>query len=123
MFFLKPAGHKLYNRPNPTTYDKSVGDFTKDNVWRDLDLSSIVPVGAVAIKISADIDGDAAAQIVQFRQKGATTDYNRQIGFTGTDGVKTNINGLVFCNSGRVIQYRSTANITLLNFTVCGWIK
>ena len=46
------------DRGDPEAHFKTIGDFTTDGTWRDIDCSGVVAVGAVAIIFSVTISID-----------------------------------------------------------------
>lgn len=115
------AGMLFVDRGDPSSVDFAVGDFTKDDTWRDLDLSSIVPAGAKGIIITCDIVGSATNQPAKFRKKSNSNTYNVLKGYVGAGGGRDSIYGVVFCDVDRVIQYLMNSGLSQADFTVCGW--
>jgi len=122
MFFSRPAGHKLVDRGDPDAYDYSVGDFTKDGLFHELDLSAIVPSNAKFIGIRAVVRCTAAQDYCIFRKKGNVNTKNAIQGYVSINDGYNSVMGNVPCNSTRIIEYSFTANFTIINFCVCGWI-
>lgn len=97
--------------------------FTTDGSWHDLDLSSIVPSGAVAAVLRVQIKDDAAESILQFRKNGATSTY-------AIPGVMTQVANImneqvitVPCDEARAIEYKGTnTTFTSIEVDVIGWI-
>lgn len=123
MFFSKPVGQKLVDRGDPEAYDFTVGNFTGDNTWRDLDLSAIVPKGAISVRLYVSITGTGNNQAIYFRKKGNTGNINLNAVFIGV------LAGLdihtvdVFCNTDSVIQYNATTSLSVINVAVVAWVK
>jgi len=118
-----PAGGMTYvNRGDPSDWDFTVSNFTRDDTWRDLDLSSIVPAGAVAVTLSCVIKANATGKYVIFRKKGNTNLVNVLREETLVANLDHYFMGIVFCDTNRIIQYRviSTA-VGTLNVCVGGW--
>ena len=61
-------GGQYVDRGDPSSWDFQEGDLTTDNTWRDLDLSSIVPSGAVAVHLYVLIKDDTANKNIKFRK-------------------------------------------------------
>lgn len=111
------------DRGDPSAYDKAVGDFTTNNVWNDLDLNLIVPTGAIAIHFKCTIQDGLTGQTIAFRENGNAQAISSQLVTTQVADVNISMNGLVTCDSGRVIEYRgSNTTFTLINFVVTGWL-
>jgi hypothetical protein len=112
----------LVDRGDPTAVDYAVGALTTDGNWNDLDLSSIVPAGAVAVKLLATIQDDAVGNKVDFRENGNSNAYNLESPKTIVAGTDHTYSLTVFCDSSRVIEYRaSNTTWTKINLTVQGW--
>jgi len=58
------------DRGDPTAFDFSGSDFTTDETWRDLSLSTIIPVGTRAVLLSVQIRNDTLPAELLFRKKG-----------------------------------------------------
>jgi len=117
-----PGSLNLVDRGDPGSADFTVGDFTCDAAWHDLDLSGIVPAGAMAVLINVVTDTSDANQQILFRKKGKTGWRSAQKVYCLSYYLKDSKDCLVFCDADRKIQYLSNLNWTLLDFTVCGWI-
>lgn len=110
------------DRGDPATYDWQSGDFTKDNVWRDLDLSAIVPAGAITVALSCHIQATEVAKRVQFRKKGNVNTRNVAEMWTQVSAADHAGDLIVALDADKKIQYRIHAATWLsLNVTVKGW--
>lgn len=111
------------DRGDPSTGDYVVGNFTSDNTWRNLDLSSIVPVGAKAVLLRITIQGDVAGKALQFRKNGNSNTSNSVIARTIVANGTITYDFTVACDSGRVVEYLGSDGITWSkqNVTVGGW--
>lgn len=123
MFFSRPAGHRLCDRGEVASPDFTYGDFTHNNAWHDLDLSSIVPKGAVRVILNVSITGTGGNQALYFRKKGRTTSYCTQGIFIGVAAGLDLHNVEVFCDVNRVIQYNGTTSLSVIDVSVVGWFK
>lgn len=123
MFFSRPAGHKLVDRGDPTDYDWIIGDFTIDSDWHDLDCSSIVPIGAMAILFKVEILDDEIGKAIHFRKKGNTDIYNESVTVTQVVNLPNIADVTVLCGSNSFVQYMCSVGLsTGLFVTVRGWI-
>ncbi len=110
------------DRGDPGTVDWTAGDFTKDNTWRDLDLSSIVPENAKGVALSVAALCEQIGINVYFRKKGNVNTPNRsrlqtQVGYGTMPADIT-----VACDENRKIQYlMGLATWLSLEVTVKGW--
>ena len=113
----------LVDRGDPAAVDYAVGDLTTDGDWHDLDLSSIVPDGAVAVKVSVGIEDDAAGSSFSLRKNGNSNTINRFRIITQDAGDIMVGSDIVFCDENRVIEYLATSTTwTTINIAITGWI-
>lgn len=120
---LIPPGTEFVDRGDPGAYDWTVGDFTTDNTWRDLDCSAIVPENAIAILFNCQMRTTATNKTSSFRKNGNASGYNIAAAATGSAQHYHSWSPLVWCDVNRVIEYR-IPNFVWQNFNlvVCGWI-
>lgn len=124
MFFMQSAGHKFYNRGDPTGYDFDIADFTKDGEWHDLDLSNIIPPNAVAAFIKVYTQAPSAGRWMYLKRKGDAYDYNSFAQFTQAANISIMSEGFVFLNAERIIQYKiPNVTWTAIYLVVRGWFK
>jgi len=118
-----PAGGMTYvNRGDPSTWDFTVSNFTRDGALHDLDLSSIVPAGAVAVVAKVQIIASASAKTFLLGPNGNVNTYNSAGVTTQVANIGIYGNFLVKLDAGRIVHYYATdTNITSINFIVCGW--
>lgn len=117
------ANGTLYvDRGDPDAYDKTVGNFTTDGNWHDLDLSAIVPATAFAVHIKVTLDDEGVASNITIKKKGNTNYHNAFSLSTQVTGVPIMGEGVVACNGNQELEY-SASNLTfdVLNFIVKGW--
>jgi len=123
MFFSRPAGHKYVDRGDIDDYDFIVGDLTCDWTWRDLDLSAIVPVNAVAVHIVAIVRDDNVISNFQLRKNGMSTEINIARIATQSNLASMYLDVIQPCDADRVIEYRATnAVFSTISIYVRGWI-
>ena len=120
---LEAATYVNYvDRGDASAVDFAVGDLTTDGTWRDLNLASIVTAGAKAVHIRAAIQDDAVSSILSFRENGNSNAINLLRGSTQRIDETNYIDGLVTCDSNRIIEYNATnLTWTAINITVRGW--
>ena len=113
----------LVDRGDPAAFDFSVNDLSTDGDWHDLDLSSIVPEGTVAVKVAVGIEDDAAGSAFSLRKNGNSNTINRFRIITQDAGDIMVGSDIVFCDENRVIEYLATSTTwTTINIAVTGWI-
>lgn len=112
------------DRGDPSAYDKTLTDFTTDNSWHDLDLSSVVGAQAKAIHMRIVVTDNAAGSFVQFRKKGNSNTYNCALIYTQVADQELHNEVIVACDKNQKIQYRTTnTTFTTINLVVKGWYK
>lgn len=116
------ANIQYIDRGDPASVDKAVGDFTTDETWNDLDLSAIVPAGAIAILFNIQVKDDAADSSMLFRENGNSNAYNVASVRTQVANVISDADLIVSCDAGRVIEYYgSNLAFVSIDLTVRGW--
>ncbi|KKK91543.1 hypothetical protein LCGC14_2711890, partial [marine sediment metagenome] len=114
------------DRGDPATNDYTVGDFTTDSTWRDLNLgptgAGIVPAGAKAVLLRVAVKDDAAGSQIKFRKNGHTNEINSG----GSLVVVVNVTNIeettVACDTNQVVEYWATNTVfTVINVTVKAW--
>lgn len=110
------------DRGDPSAFDFVVGDLTTDGNWHDLDLSSIIPVGAQSALLRVSVTDDAANSSIAFRENGNSNVYNDAIVSTQVSGVQIYGEIIVSCDSDGVVEYNATnTTFTTINILVRGW--
>lgn len=105
------------------TEDKGTADFTKDGNWHvdGLDLSGIVPVGAVAIIMTWSFVCNAANKPGEIRVN-ATNVFNRTKQHTQVADIPIYTPPTaVSCDSNRLLDYNFDAATTGISLAVLGW--
>lgn len=75
MDFIKRRGDKFVDGGDPDSADFGVGDFTTDDTWNDLDLSSIIPVGTKMVLLSVLARCATNNAFIEFRKNGNSHAY------------------------------------------------
>jgi len=118
-----PALSSFVDRGDNDGWDFFSGDFIKDNTWRDLDLSAIVPAGATWVLLRFNLETTIQEKSFYLRKKGNTSAANSIHLVTQDANVKLGGSYLVQCDANRVIQYNAAvATWTTLYINVNGWI-
>jgi hypothetical protein len=105
-------------------WDFNLSDFTTDTTWRDLDLSSIVPVGAKAVLINVRIKDDAVYSYFMLRKNGDTGNNTEIQTYTAIAWREVRTQPIIAVDSGRVIEYNAEGGgVTWLNIDmrIAGW--
>lgn len=110
------------DRGDPSTIDFSKLDITCDTTWYDLDLSSIVPDGAVAVSLVVLLLDNASNSYIRFRKNGNVHEHNFVTLRTQVSMVYVAQHFTVSCDSDRIIEYAASAlSFTVIAITVAGW--
>lgn len=110
------------DRGDPADPDFELYNFTTDEKWYDLDLSSIVPDGAKAVLLTLKIVSTSASADFFFRKKTNSYDYNTCHTATTVAGIRTAADLVCPCSAERVIQYYGEDVVwTEIDLTVKGW--
>jgi len=122
-FDISALGHKYVDRGDPAAFDFTLGNFTTDGGWHDLDLSGIVPAGTIAVDLRVQVQDELNTAAVNFRKKGNVNTVNVLRCSTHYDDDLLDTFGFVFCDVNRKIQYASNdLTFTAINFLVRGWL-
>ena len=106
-------------------YDFDIGDYTIDEAWHPLTLSSIVPEGAKSVYLRCLINQDNAGKSFSF--KGGDAGTSSQITWITTTqvaGLVIRSEGIVPLGANRDVQYwvsNNSADWNLLRLIVQGW--
>ena len=123
---LAGSGDEYVDRGEPAAADYSeTGSkavLNTDGNWHDLDLSAIVPAGAVAIHIRFTINDNAANSQFRVRKKGNSNIFNLDSALLEVANSYVRGSFIVACDSNRVIEYNGT-NVAFASIllTVAGW--
>ena len=120
--YMPGGGMTFVDRGDNNTWDFMLENLTINDEYHDLDLSAIVPAGAVAVVIRVFLLG-TAGQRIAFRKKGNVQEYNSSISRLQSAGIEFENEVLVFLDSNRIIEYvgHSAEGFTNINFSVRGW--
>lgn len=110
------------DRGDPVIWDYGTGDFTPDDAWHELDLSSLVPEGAKEVSLRVVIEHSAVDKVLYFRKHGNVASNN--IG-----GARTQVSMVIFeadtnvaLDENRKIDYHLNSPAWIIvHLTVKGW--
>jgi len=118
----------LYKRPSfvdrgdPNAHDFTKINFVTDGTWHDLDLSAIVPAGAVAVMLKLQINATAANKLVYFRKNGNVQPFNVSFLATQVPNIWNGDDLIVALDTDRKVEYLiHIATWGSINLTVSGW--
>lgn len=112
-------GTAFVDRGDPAAVDWDETDLTADGAWHDLDLSSIVPAGAVCVMLRVRLE--ARVQSLHFRKNGNSNEINTTGVETGGGAGIMHQDLFVAPDSNAVIEYKLSGPITSAEITVGGW--
>ena len=118
--------HGFIDRGDPALVDFNKAALTIDGTWRDLDLSTIIPVDnkvdikAVLIKVII-VTGDKG-NFIKFRKKGNSNEKTASVITNQVSDVEMNLDMTVPLDTNRFIQYKAeNVTFTIIRITVKGW--
>lgn len=102
--------------------DWTQATLTTDGNWYDLDLSSIVPAGTVAIALLVNVEDNLVNQAILIRQKGFSNFSNLHKTNTQVAGIPFMQNIIVGIDATLGLSYK-TSNTTFsdIQLTIKGW--
>jgi hypothetical protein len=110
------------DRGDVSSPDFDTLDFTIDDDWHVLDLSSILPKGNILFRFQLLIKVDAADSLIEFRKNGNANHINVANLGTHVADIIVDSNLHVMCDSNRLVEYRgTTATWETIQFVVLGW--
>lgn len=122
MFFSKPAGIQWFDRGDVSDSDYETEDFTDDDDYHDLDLSSIVGAGKRLVLLRVGLNENAGGKECRFRTKGFSGHYNLSSRYTQVADKTVDGDVWVQTDSNGVIQYLfTTATWSVIYLIVRGW--
>lgn len=118
------AGRINYvDRGDPASADFTRPNLDTDGAVHDMDLSSIVPAGAIAVHLRFTIMGTSVGLYFRFFEKGNSNTVNRLNQLTQVANVTIECDGFIMLDANRVISY-ITSNDAFGNYNVVvrGWL-
>lgn len=117
-----PAIGPYVDRGDPAVVDFHKGNFIHDGAWHTLDLSSIVPAGAVAIAFNARLASSIVGKAIQLRRHGNVNGIIRSMTATQVANISVWADMFAACDPDRKIDYKVTIDPwTVLELNVKGW--
>lgn len=109
------------DRGDPAAFDFDKDDFTVVQTWTDLDLSSIVPAGTIAVALFIAAYWSGANPWILFRKKGNVNEINMSGLQTQLAYISMFSDLIVSVDENRKIQYWSYGPPTSCSVAVKGW--
>ncbi len=94
---------------------------TEDGTWRDLNLSSVVPAGAISVLLHVGIRYPGASGEIMFRENGNSYDWNTSNLSSYGAGLSFYGDFVMKVDGSRIIEYKASASPTVISITVGGW--
>ena len=117
------GGASYTDRGDPAAHDFTLTDFTTDNTWRDLNLSSIISTGVKLVHLLLELQDNSVNSLMQFRQKGRSNTVNSVVINTQISTVYVRGYFWLLCDADGIIQYKGNPiSMTYINVSVRGWI-
>ncbi|MBA7632831.1 hypothetical protein ES703_40386 [subsurface metagenome] len=117
--YLRPS---YVDRGQALDFDFLHSDFTYDGQIHDLDLSGIVPAGAVAVVLSLRIASPTTDMFFFIFKKSNGNIYNSFSTYNQVFNKFVSHTGTVGIDPDRVLSYKApTMPINVLTLVVCGW--
>jgi len=118
------ASASLYvKRAGVVDYDRSIGDFTRDDTWRELDLSDVVPAGTQLIHCTLMLYPQADSFKMMWRSADDTTGHPIVATYADYQDKERRHEFMLPCNADRVVDYQgNTVAINTVNLTVIGYV-
>lgn len=122
MLFSRPVGLRYVDRGDPASKDFQTGDFIKDALWHDLDVSGILPAGVELAFIRFTGNAGGTASTFMLRPKGMVNSKNI-VGFISPkENQGWTADSQIRLPSDRILQYwASSITWTQLDILFSGW--
>ncbi len=119
--YVRQQGIYIY-RGDPVNLDFTVVDFTDDNAWHELNVSTFVPANAKAIDVVLVVRNLGAGRTILLRRAGQINDANVATLCTQAANVPCAGDLTIPVDSDRKFEYKLDAgNWVIISFTVKGW--
>lgn len=115
-------GQRFHAKADQESYDFLKTDLTTDYQYHDLDLSSIIPAGAVAVLLWCAFKGDVAGAEVCLAKAGYSGNYLKALFFQPVADKGSGFSAIIPVSHDRKIKYRiSYVNWVYVSINVVGW--
>lgn len=110
------------DRGDPAAIDYTTGDFTKDNTWRDLDLSGIIPENAQGVVLNLRMNITVVNKFFALREKGNVNANNIARAYSQAANITYAADLICPLPTSRILEYIIAPGVwTILDLTVKGW--
>jgi len=119
---IKAYGQRFFAKTDQESYDFLKTDLTTDYQYHDLDLSSIIPPGTVAVLMWGAFKGDVAHAEVNLTRAGYSGNYLKALFFQPIVNEGFGFSAIIPVSPDRKIKYRiSNVNWVYVNLNIVGW--
>lgn len=120
---IKSTGQLFMKKPDQQSYDFTLSDFTIDDNYHDLDLSTLIPAGAKVVLLWGAYKTNTADSEARLAQYGHTGLYLKTLRHQHVVNVGQDIDCLMPVDSNRKIQYAFASGPTYvyINLQVVAW--
>lgn len=116
------GGYEYVDRGDPAAADWGAGDLTRDDTWRDLDLSSVVTDSdAEIVHFQVLVLASAANKIFWLRTNGNSNEINVTKVRTQVANQRVDADAFVVPDGDLKIEYRCPSTIGTMSLVVRGW--
>jgi|SRR3989339_1444278 len=123
LFDITQSKIEFHDRGDSSSNDFVLADLTTDGTWRDLDLTSVVPLGTKAVILEVGIQDDVANSVIQFRKNGNTNASNTQLVRTQAANIFMEGHIIVACTDGIIEYWATNTTFGSAYVNVTGWLK
>lgn len=121
-FGYKYLCNGFVNRGDPAVNDYSLIDLTTDGNWHDLDLSGIVPDGAIGVSLHIHVVATGINKSITLRENGNVNTVNTSVVNTQIAFLVNHGDGVLALDSDRKIEYStSVGGWVVIELAVKGW--
>lgn len=128
LYYKTTAGWKTglgyeYVPRNVVGWDFTEANFTIDGGWHvdELNLSAIVPAGAVAVHLRLYLMDNAASTYISLRSNATTKSNNSITAFSTVANVGVDVDTILNIDADRLVDFFSSAAFDSIDIAVMGW--
>jgi len=120
---IKAQGIHFLAKAEQQSYDFTLNDFTRDDQYHDLDLSSLIPAGTKAVLLWGAYKSDTADCECRLVQYGHTGTYRKVLRHQHVVNIGQDIDCLMPVDSNRKIKYAfsSVPTYVYINLSVVAY--
>ena len=108
---------------NPGAFHFTQTDLTMDATYRNLDCSSVVPEDAIAIIFNVWVKDAGVGTKLYLTKNGDNSGYSALVVETQVADIYCHTQGIVFCDTSRIVDYYASAAFDNIGINITGWFK